>query len=121
MSAIVVGVIIASIGEIQFKMIGFVFAIMGVAFEATRLAMVERLLSSAEFKMDPMVSLYYFAPVCALMNGMVALFMEVPHLSMDKIYDLGFGTLLANATVAFALNLSVVFLVSFVAHVSGPV
>jgi len=110
-SAIVVGVVIASFGEIKFVLIGFVCAMLGVAFEATRLAMVERLLSSAEFKMDPMVSLYYFAPVCALMNGMVALFLEVPHLSMDKIMDIGLFTFLLNATIAFCLNLSVVFLI----------
>jgi len=110
-SAIVVGVIIASIGEIKFVMIGFVCAMLGVGFEATRLAMVERLLNSAEFKMDPMVSLYYFAPVCAIMNGLVALFMEIPSLQMAQIYDLGFFTLLVNAGVAFCLNLSVVFLI----------
>jgi hypothetical protein len=111
-TAIVVGVIIASIGEIKFVFIGFVCAMLGVAFEATRLAMVERLLSSAEFKMDPMVSLYYFAPVCAIMNGSVALFREVPYLTVEKVMDLGLFTLLANASVAFLLNLSVVFLVS---------
>jgi Triose-phosphate Transporter family len=112
-TAIVVGVIIASIGEIKFVMIGFVCAMLGVAFEATRLAMVERLLSSAEFKMDPMVTLYYFAPVCAIMNGCVALFLEIPSLSMAQVYDLGLFTLLANASIAFCLNLSVVFLVRF--------
>jgi hypothetical protein len=111
-SAIVVGVVIASFGEIKFVLIGFVCAMLGVCFEATRLAMVERLLSSAEFKMDPMVSLYYFAPVCALMNGTVALFLEFPTLTMDRIMDIGLFTFLINATIAFCLNLSVVFLVS---------
>lgn len=85
---------------------------LGVCFEATRLAMVERLLSSAEFKMDPMVSLYYFAPVCALMNGCVALVLEIPTLPMSQITDIGFSTFIVNAGVAFCLNLSVVFLVS---------
>jgi len=93
---------------------------LGVAFEATRLAMVERLLSSSEFKMDPMVSLYYFAPVCALMNGFVALFVEIPSLSMTQITDIGFSVFLANASIAFCLNLSVVFLVS-IFHVAFPV
>jgi hypothetical protein len=113
---IVVGVIVASIGEIKFVLIGVIFALLGVMFEATRLAMVERLLSSAEFKMDPMVSLYYFAPVCAIMNGSVALYMELPLITMDKIYDLGLFTLLLNASVAFLLNLAVVFLVGSVAQ-----
>ncbi|KAL1960916.1 hypothetical protein VTO42DRAFT_5900 [Malbranchea cinnamomea] len=110
-SFIVIGVIIASFGEIYFVMIGFLFQIGGILFEATRLVMVQRLLSSAEYKMDPMVSLYYFAPICAVMNGIVALFLEVPELTMDHIYRCGVWTLLANAMVAFMLNVAVVFLI----------
>lgn len=110
-SFIVIGVIIASFGEIKFVFIGFIWQVGGIAFEAIRLTMVQRLLSSSEFKMDPLVSLYYFAPVCAVMNGLVALFTEVPELSMQKLYDVGLITLTANAMVAFLLNVSVVFLV----------
>lgn len=111
-SVIVIGVIIASFGEIKFVFIGFLFQIGGIVFEAIRLVMVQRLLSSAEFKMDPLVSLYYFAPVCAVMNGVTALFLEVPKLTMDHLYNVGILTLIANALVAFLLNVSVVFLVS---------
>ncbi|KAK4180355.1 triose-phosphate transporter family-domain-containing protein [Triangularia setosa] len=110
-SVIVVGVVIASIGEIKFVWIGFIYQIFGIAFEALRLTMVQRLLSSAEFKMDPLVSLYYFAPVCAAMNFVVALFWELPKLSMQEVYDVGFMTFLLNGLCAFALNVSVVFLI----------
>jgi Triose-phosphate Transporter family len=110
-SVIVLGVIVASVGEIQFQMIGFLFQIAGVACEATRLAMVERLLSGGEFKMDPLVSLYYFAPACATMNFVIWIFMEMPKMSTQDIYDLGIGILIANASVAFALNVAVVFLI----------
>lgn len=110
-SVIVLGVVIASFGEIKFVLVGFLFQLGGIVFEATRLVMVQRLLSSAEFKMDPMVSLYYFAPVCAVMNGAVALFLEIPHVTMDHIYGVGIWVLLANAMVAFLLNVSVVFLI----------
>jgi hypothetical protein len=74
--------------------------------------MVQRLLSSAEFKMDPLVSLYYFAPVCAIMNGVVALFWEVPKVSMSEVYNVGLFTFFLNGLCAFLLNVSVVFLVS---------
>ncbi|KAJ9165042.1 TPT-domain-containing protein [Coniochaeta hoffmannii] len=110
-SIIVVGVVIASIGEIKFVMIGFVFQIMGIAFEALRLTMVQRLLSSAEFKMDPLVSLYYFAPVCAAMNLAVALVWEIPKVSLDDFYRVGLFTLFLNGLCAFLLNVSVVFLI----------
>ncbi|KAI9674156.1 MAG: solute carrier 35 member [Caeruleum heppii] len=110
-SFIVIGVVIASFGELQFVLIGFIFQVGGIAFEAVRLVMVQRLLSSAEYKMDPLVSLYYFAPVCTVMNLTVSLFMEIPRLTMGDIYKVGLFTLLANAMVAFALNVSVVFLI----------
>lgn len=110
-SFIVIGVVIASIGEIKFDMTGFMWQAGGISFEATRLVMVQRLLSSAEFKMDPLTSLYYFAPVCAIMNGVVSLFTEIPTMSMQNIYDIGMPILIANAMVAFLLNVSVVFLI----------
>ena len=56
-SFIVIGVIIASIGEIKFDLTGFLWQAGGISFEATRLVLVQRLLSSAEFKMDPLTSL----------------------------------------------------------------
>lgn len=110
-SFIVIGVVIASLGEIKFVMIGFLFQCGGIIFEAIRLVMVQRLLSSAEFKMDPLVSLYYFAPACAIMNGFICLFTEFPRMQMDDIHRVGSFTLLCNALIAFLLNVSVVFLI----------
>lgn len=110
-SIIVIGVIIASFGEIKFVMMGFLFQVGGIIFEATRLVMVQRLLSGDSFKMDPLVSLYYYAPACAVMNGFVFLFTELPRITMADIYSVGTFTLIANALVAFLLNVSVVFLV----------
>ncbi|TAQ86231.1 hypothetical protein B7494_g5443 [Chlorociboria aeruginascens] len=110
-SFIVVGVIIASFGEIDFVLIGVLFQVGGLVFEAVRIVMVQRLLSSAEYKMDPLVSLYYFAPICAIMNFAVALFWEVPELKMSEIYAVGLWIFLANAMCAFFLNVSVVFLI----------
>ncbi|KAL8968828.1 MAG: hypothetical protein Q9183_002291 [Haloplaca sp. 2 TL-2023] len=110
-SFIVIGVIIASYGEIDFVLIGVLFQIGGIVFEALRLVMVQKLLSSAEFKMDPLVSLYYFAPLCAIMNFCVAAFFELPHITMVDFYRVGPMLFLVNACVAFALNVSVVFLI----------
>ncbi|KAF5018131.1 hypothetical protein F66182_9903, partial [Fusarium sp. NRRL 66182] len=108
-SVIVVGVVIASIGEIKFSLIGFIYQVFATVFESVRLVMVQRLLSSAEFKMDPLVSLYYFAPACFIMNGVATLFFEIPRMTMHDIYSVGVWNLVANASVAFALNVAVVF------------
>lgn len=110
-SFIVLGIVIASFGEIEFILIGVLFQIGGIIFEAIRLVMVQRLLSSSEYKMDPLVSLYYFAPICACMNFCVAVVFELPRIHMGAIYVVGVWRLVANAMVAFALNVSVVFLV----------
>ncbi|KAK0389762.1 hypothetical protein NLU13_3335 [Sarocladium strictum] len=110
-SAIVVGVIIASMGEIHFVTIGVIYQMGGIVFEALRLTMVQRLLSSSDFKMDPIVSLYYFAPICAVMNGVVALIWEVPRCSMADVYNVGLFTFFLNGLCAFLLNVSVVFLI----------
>lgn len=110
-SFIVVGVVIASFGEIQFVLTGFLWQAGGIVFEAIRLTMVERLLSGGEFKMDPLVSLYYYAPACAVMNGLVFLFTEFSTITMVDVNRVGGLTFLSNASIAFLLNVSVVFLV----------
>ncbi|CAJ2511508.1 Uu.00g071330.m01.CDS01 [Anthostomella pinea] len=110
-SAIVVGVVVASFGEIKFVWIGFLYQLGGLLFEAIRLNLVQALLSSAEYKMDPLVSLYYFAPICAAMNGAVALIWEVPKVSMGEVYNVGLFTFFLNGMCAFLLNVSVVFLI----------
>lgn len=110
---IVVGVALASYGELDFVLTGFLYQVGGIIFEAIRICLVQSLLHGSEFKMDPLVSLYYFAPVCAAMNIMVALFWEVPKVTMAEVYAVGLGTFFGNACIAFMLNMSVVFLVSF--------
>jgi hypothetical protein len=62
-TVIVSGIIIASYGEIAFVFVGFAFQACAIVMESVRLVLVQKLLSSPEYKMDPLVSLYYFAPV----------------------------------------------------------
>lgn len=108
---IVAGVAIASAGEVQFSLIGFLFQLAGTGFEAVRLVMIQVMLSGEGLKMDPLVGLYYYAPVCAVMNIFVAWASEVPHFEWDHLWDVGFGMLFLNAGFAFMLNIASVFLV----------
>lgn len=73
--------------------------------------MVQRLLSSPEFKMDPLVSLYYYAPACAAINGALMAIVEVPRMTMADFASIGAPLLLINAFIAFLLNVSTVMLV----------
>ncbi|KAL5623946.1 hypothetical protein BROUX41_004006 [Berkeleyomyces rouxiae] len=108
---ITLGVAITSAGEMQFSMTGFIYQILGLIFEGIRLTMIQILLSGDDFKMDPLVSLYYFAPVCAAMNCLVALFTEVPSFKIEDLWATGIGTLVMNAGVASMLNIASVFLI----------
>lgn len=60
--------------------------------------------------MDPLVSLHYYAPVCAAINLILLPFTE----GLAPLYELpklGATVLLSNASVAFLLNVAAVFLV----------
>lgn len=111
---IVAGVALASFGEIKFVWIGFFFQMGGIVFEAIRLVLIQILLSGDGQSMDPLVSLYYYAPVCALMNFLVAAANpnELPAFQMADLWRVGPFIMLLNAGVAFFLNIASVFLVS---------
>jgi hypothetical protein len=110
---IVAGVALASLGEIHFSWAGFFYQLGGIVFEAMRLVLIQILLSEDGQKMDPLVSLYYYAPVCAATNFLVALASEWPSFKWEDLARTGYGVLILNAAIAFMLNVSSVFLVSF--------
>lgn len=109
---IVFGVAMASFGEIEFSWIGFVYQWGGIIFESMRLVMIQVMLSGEGLRMDPLVGLYYYAPVCAVMNLLVAVVIEVPYFRWEDVVETGFGMLFLNALIAFMLNVVSVVLVS---------
>lgn len=111
-SVIVIGVVIASFGEIEFVLIGFLYQLGGIIVEAIRLNLISSLLNG-EKKMDALASLFYIAPICAVFNTVIALFWEVPNITANEVYAVGIWNFIANASVALLLNVSVVLLVSF--------
>lgn len=108
---IVFGVAVSSFGEIQFSWVGFFFQIGGTCFEAVRVVMIQVMLSGEGLNMDPLVSLYYYAPVCAVMNFLIALVSEIPKFQWEHAVHAGFGMLFLNASIAFILNVASVFLI----------
>lgn len=102
------GVALASYGELEFNLTGFVYQVLAIAFESTRLVMVQVLLQG--LKMDPLVSLYYFSPVCAAFNMVILPFTEglAPFRALASLGPL---VLISNASVAFGLNIASVFLI----------
>ncbi|KAI5451629.1 hypothetical protein NCC49_001610 [Naganishia albida] len=103
------GCAMAAYGELHFEMVGFIAQCAAVGFEASRLVMIQILLHG--MKMDPIVSLHYYAPVCAVINAFIIPFTEglAPFYELGK---LGPFVMFTNAGIAFALNVSAVFLIS---------
>jgi len=60
--------------------------------------------------MSPLKSLYFFAPICLLLNLLLLLPLEglAP---LYKVPELGWGLIFVNASLTFGLNLSAVMLI----------
>ncbi|KAL1532640.1 putative sugar phosphate/phosphate translocator [Salvia divinorum] len=112
MLAISVGVAIAAYGEAKYDSWGVFLQLGAVVFEATRLVMIQILLTSKGINLNPITSLYYVAPSCFLFLSIPWLIVEFPLLRQQTAafhFDfLIFGT---NCLCAFALNLAVFLLV----------
>ncbi|OIW29613.1 TPT-domain-containing protein [Coniochaeta ligniaria NRRL 30616] len=114
---VVLGVVLASVGEVAFSWTGVMYQIGGIGFEAMRLVMVQVLLSEDKgdgrkgASMDPLVGLYYFAPVCAVMNMLVAAMVEWPRFDPADVGRAGWGMLFLSGVVAFMLNVASVFVI----------
>lgn len=110
---------IASVGEIRISWLGVWFQIAGLFFEAMRLVMIQVLLSDDGEKMDPLLSLYYYAPICGAMNIVTVYMTELDTFQMADFVRVGPSILLLNAMVAFGLNVASVFLVGDYLVVKG--
>ncbi|KAH7115393.1 triose-phosphate transporter family-domain-containing protein [Dactylonectria estremocensis] len=103
---IVAGVTLASIGEIHFSWIGLAFQMAGILFEAMRVVLLQVLVSGEGLNMDPLVGLYYYAPICAAINFLVACIIELPSFTVRNMTQSGCLMLFISAPVTFLLNLT---------------
>lgn len=104
------GVIIASVGEVHFNIIGFIFQIAGILAEALRLVLTQVLLQKKGLSLNPITSLYYIAPCSFFFLAIPWSFLERPMMMDDALLKFNVWIFLSNALCALALNL-VVFLV----------
>ncbi|KLT43351.1 triose phosphate/3-phosphoglycerate/phosphate translocator [Cutaneotrichosporon oleaginosum] len=104
-----VGCALSAYGELHFELLGFLFQTSAVVFESSRLVMIQVLLQG--LKMDPLVSLHYYAPVCSIINACFLPFTEglAPFRELPRI---GLFIMSTNALAAFGLNVAAVFLIS---------
>ncbi|KAK4419902.1 putative sugar phosphate/phosphate translocator [Sesamum alatum] len=112
MLAISVGVAIAAYGEAKYDSWGVFLQLGAVVFEATRLVMIQILLTSKGINLNPITSLYYVAPSCLAFLAIPWLFVEYPLLKQQSSgFHFDFVIFGTNSLCAFALNLAVFLLV----------
>ncbi|PIN21606.1 Glucose-6-phosphate/phosphate and phosphoenolpyruvate/phosphate antiporter [Handroanthus impetiginosus] len=111
MIAISVGVAIAAYGEAKYDSWGVLLQLGAVVFEATRLVMIQILLTSKGINLNPITSLYYVAPSCLAFLAIPWVFVEYPVLKQSSGFHFDFVIFGTNSLCAFALNLAVFLLV----------
>lgn len=111
MVSISLGVAIAAYGEAKFDVWGVTLQLLAVAFEATRLVLIQILLNSKGISLNPITSLYYIAPCCLVFLSVPWLIVEYPSLRDNSSFHLDFAIFGTNSLCAFALNLAVFLLV----------
>ena len=111
MVAIAVGIAIASYGELNFHAFGFALLIASIMCEAVRVVSIQLLLTAADIKLNSVTTLYYVSPACFAFLTVPFVFLELPALLSADDINVNPAVLLSNATLAFALNVSVYLLI----------
>ncbi len=111
MVAISVGVAIAAYGEARFNLFGVMLQLGAVVVEATRLVMIQILLTSKGITLNPISTLYYVAPCCFVFLSIPWMVVEYPVLMATSSFKVDFFVFGMNSLAAFALNLAVFLLV----------
>lgn len=111
MLSISLGVGIAAYGEARFDLTGVALQLAAVAFEATRLVLIQILLNSKGISFNPITSLYYVAPCCLFFLFIPWVVVEFPALRDAASFSPDLFTFGTNSVCAFLLNLAVFLLI----------
>merc|ERR1719238_2606501 len=106
---VVVGLLLTTVGELDFSMLGFMFQMGGTISDSLRLAMTKIVLSSNHaVRLDPMSALYFSSPTMLVLLTFPVYLVDSPHLTLSKVWAMKF-VLLTNAMLAFGLNMTSMF------------
>eukprot|EP00877_Chromochloris_zofingiensis_P006142 jgi/Chrzof1/1781/Cz10g20260.t1 len=107
---VVLGILMASYGELHFVVLGVALQIASIFTESIRLTLVQILLQAKGVKLNPITTMYHIAPVCFVCLIVPFAFWEAESLVTHGV-TVGAGVLLASAASAFALNVSIFLLI----------
>ena len=103
---ITLGLTLTSLGELKVSVYGFIMQMIALVSDGVRVNLLEILLSSAGYKLNPLSSVLIFAPVSSCFLLLTA-WLSDTSISLEAIHRIGEGTLVVNAAIAFLLNFSV--------------
>lgn len=107
----VLGLVMTSIGELNFTLLGFALQMSGTLCEASRLALTGIIMSSKHaVRLDPMSALYYSAPTMLVFLTVPMYFRDFQHMTWSLLFDVKY-VLLCNALLAFSLNMTSMFFI----------
>ena len=107
MAVIALGVGIASYGELNFNLTGFMLLMGSIACEAVRIVSIQMLLTSADIKLNSVTTLYYVSPACFVFLLAPFAFIEAPRFasSSGSASTSILAVLGSNAALAFAQHI----------------
>jgi uncharacterized membrane protein len=111
MLLIAFGVLVCAFGELNLVVKGLITQLAALAFEASRLTLVQILINSQGLNMNPLQSLYYISPACLACLSVPFVLVEVGPMMADTSLNFYPSVFLANAMAAFILNLAVFLLI----------
>lgn len=106
---VVAGLLLTTVGEFDFSLLGFMFQMGGTLADSLRLSLTKIVLSSNHaVKLDPMSTLFFASPTMLIILSVPVYFIDLPHLTIGKIWSLKF-VMVTNALLAFGLNMTSMF------------
>lgn len=110
---IVIGATSACYGSMSFNTIGLICMLVAIFTHTARMVMTQNMIDMLGEQESPAImTLCYFAPLGAVMVGVVALVLEGPKITAAELRHVGVSQLTFSAALAFLLNLSSFDLVS---------
>lgn len=110
---IATGILVACVSNVELHVVGLLVQCAAVVAEAVRLGLVQLTLNG-RYSFSPVAFLYYIAPLCAAAMLVPWALIEMPAVARHHgaaFRRIGAPLLLANASVAFLLNLATMALI----------
>lgn len=107
LAVITFGLMVTSIGELNFNAFGFCMQVAALVSEGVRINLLEVRLKSQGYKLNPLTSIQVFAPMTSIILLFCGLVMDKDAVTWEAIESIGQTTLTANALIAFFLNIAI--------------